>query len=241
MTGIYKIQSILYPKKYYIGSSINIGRRWSEHKKYLKSNKHVNPKLQNHYNKYGNDFIFFMVEECLIENLISREQYYIDSLNPWFNCSPTAGSQLGMKRSEETKMKMRKKRKPFSDEWKLNLSRSKLGIKRGPNKNKSKAYKPHSEEHCKNLSKSMMGKIPWNRGKFGIQIGWNKGCKCSEETKKKMSKSKMGNTSKKKILTNELINEIILLKTTNTNKELRNIFNLSRSSIDRALSFRYHK
>ncbi len=182
LSGIYKIQSKIHAERYYIGSAINIKRRWSEHRKNLKNNKHVNPKLQNSYNKYGKyDLDFMIIELCSPELLIQQEQYYINELKPWFNCSPTAGSQLGMKRSEESKAKMRKKRMPFSEEWKLNLSKGKLGIKRGKNKNPSIKYKPRTEEQKENLRKSHLGQIPWNKEKIGLQIAWNKGKKLSEE------------------------------------------------------------
>jgi group I intron endonuclease len=35
----------------------------------------------------------------------------------------------------------------------------------------------------------MKNKIPWNKGKVGVQVSWNKGLSFSEETKEKMSKS----------------------------------------------------
>ena len=34
--------------------------------------------------------------------------------------------------------------------------------------------------------------IPWNKGKKGVQIAWNKGYKCPEEVKKKISESLQG-------------------------------------------------
>lgn len=34
-----------------------------------------------------------------------------------------------------------------------------------------------SKTHRKNLSKSLKGKVPWNKGKKGLQIAWNKGKK----------------------------------------------------------------
>jgi hypothetical protein len=34
------------------------------------------------------------------------------------------------------------------------------------------------------------GRVPWNKGKVGVQTAWNKGVPMSEETKKKLSKIK---------------------------------------------------
>lgn len=50
--GIYLIYNHI-SEKGYIGQSVNIGRRWKEHKSQLKLNKHHCPYLQNSWNKYG--------------------------------------------------------------------------------------------------------------------------------------------------------------------------------------------
>lgn len=61
-SGIYKI-TCRPNNKIYIGSAINIRIRWNRHINELKMNKHVNPILQNAYNKYGlNSFIFEIIE-----------------------------------------------------------------------------------------------------------------------------------------------------------------------------------
>jgi len=40
--------------------------------------------------------------------------------------------------------------------------------------------------------RGMSGKIPWNKGKTGLQVAWNKGISSSEEVRKKISISKKG-------------------------------------------------
>ena len=50
--GVYKILNIIN-LKYYIGYSINIDKRFKQHKKALENNKHLNILLQRSYNKYG--------------------------------------------------------------------------------------------------------------------------------------------------------------------------------------------
>ena len=52
MVGIYKITNPL-TKKSYIGSSNNIGIRFTKHKSDLRLGKHHSSKLQNSYNKHG--------------------------------------------------------------------------------------------------------------------------------------------------------------------------------------------
>ena len=84
MVGIYKITNTINGK-YYIGSSKDIITRLKTHFNRLEKNIHVNPHLQSSYNKYGRQvFKTEVLEECPIEDLITREQYYIDQGN-WNN------------------------------------------------------------------------------------------------------------------------------------------------------------
>ena len=66
--------------KIYVGSTINLKKRIIDHYNLLKNNKHHNRKLQNSWNKHGEiNFIFLVVEENIeINNLLDREQYYIN-------------------------------------------------------------------------------------------------------------------------------------------------------------------
>ncbi len=84
-SGIYKITNMVNGK-FYIGSSKNINNRWDNHKQYLRGGYHINPKLQNAWNKYGEDkFIFEIVEEVepKQELLFDRENYYLLTLKPY--------------------------------------------------------------------------------------------------------------------------------------------------------------
>jgi len=117
--------------------------RWWGHLCDLRKNKHKNIKLQVHFNKYGEqDLQFTVLEGCTKELLIQREQYYIDTLNPWFNICMVANSSLGVKRSKQTKEK---------------YSRAKIGhIPWNKGKNMS-------IEHCMKLSNSHRGFRLWAR------------------------------------------------------------------------------
>ena len=106
--GVYKICSKIKPQKFYIGSSININKRWNGHLGDLRLNKHHSAKMQNHFNKYGENDLFIMIlSETSNDNLLSEEQKYIDELHPIFNICPIAGNCLGIKRTEEEKEKCR--------------------------------------------------------------------------------------------------------------------------------------
>ena len=76
--GIYKITNIIN-SCYYIGSSINIKKRWREHVIMLTKNKHDNAFLQNSWNKYGEKSFKFEIIELTndINRLIELEQKYL--------------------------------------------------------------------------------------------------------------------------------------------------------------------
>lgn len=94
-SGIYKI-TCLTTDKFYIGSAVNINRRFDEHKTLLRHNKHYNSKLQNAWNKYGEENFYFGPIEFVEESqLLDIEQWWIDSTNVCkvgFNLAQKAGA-----------------------------------------------------------------------------------------------------------------------------------------------------
>lgn len=145
LPGIYKIKSLSHPERCYIGSAVDISQRWRVHKSELKSNTHHSGRLQNHYNKYGlSDLIIIILEPCLTPFLIIREQYYIDSLKPYFNIRKIAESNFGLKRTEESKQRMRKPHK--KPEGIFHLTGSKQSIETIQKRLKSREGYRHSEE-----------------------------------------------------------------------------------------------
>lgn len=123
MPAIYKISSIRKPDRYYIGSAIDPAQRWKRHLNDLAHNKHCNNFLQAHYNAWSvNDLKFEIIEECSPEELIPREQFYIDTLKPMMNLSKIAGSRVGLPLSFATREKLKtgwKHRPPISMESRL--------------------------------------------------------------------------------------------------------------------------
>lgn len=116
--------------KFYIGSSVDILPRWYLHKYKLQKGNHDNQYLQASWNKYGaENFIFEIVEYVDdVNQLILREQYFIDILTPVYNVCRVAGNVLGRKHSEETKRKMS-----------ISISRAKKGK---PSHRKGSKYTP---------------------------------------------------------------------------------------------------
>lgn len=90
MIGIYQIKNIINDKRY-IGQTVNEKRRKANHLFLLRRNQHHSTKLQNAYNKYGEEnFVFEMLEECEVEKLNEKELLYIqkyDSFNNGYNCN----------------------------------------------------------------------------------------------------------------------------------------------------------
>ncbi len=110
VSGIYKIVNMANGKCY-VGSAVNIMRRWAEHKTALNNQKHHSRHLQGAWNTYKSDsFGFVILEEVPKESLIQREQYWIDLLNAYgkggYNVTPKANSSLGIKRSHETRARI---------------------------------------------------------------------------------------------------------------------------------------
>ena len=134
ISGIYQIRSRIKPDRIYIGSAGNIAYRWGVHLFDLRKNKHHSIKLQRHYNKYGkNDLIFSILIGCDKEDLIITEQFYLDGYKTYFNICKIAGSQLGMKRSEESCKKISESLKghKVSEEARRKISKAMIGNKNG--------------------------------------------------------------------------------------------------------------
>ena len=85
-TGIYKITNKTN-NKCYIGQSVNIEKRWYNHKySYKNSNtKDYNSTFHTALRKYGiNNFSFEIIEECDIDSLNEREIYWIEFYNSYY-------------------------------------------------------------------------------------------------------------------------------------------------------------
>jgi len=92
--GVYLIRNKVN-NKVYIGSSINIKRRWRDHIYELSRNRHNNIHLQNAWNKYGKDnFEFVILEEVEDKSILrDREQYW---LNKYQSFNPSMGYNISL-------------------------------------------------------------------------------------------------------------------------------------------------
>lgn len=93
--------------KYYIGSSVYLGARLLDYMQPAYLGIRASSPVIRAIVKYGYiNFCFVILETCLPEFVLEREQFWLDSLKPAYNLSPTAGSTLGVNLSEETKTKL---------------------------------------------------------------------------------------------------------------------------------------
>lgn len=179
LTGVYRIHCTITLRNYIGSASRCFLHRWNMHRHQLRHGNHHSALLQNAWSKYGEDaFVFSIVELCEPNRCIEREQYYIDFLksadrNFGLNISPTAFSQLGVKRSEETLVKMRARKhtkesrkkmsefrrgKKASDEVRAKMSKARKGKKHRQDSIEKMKARVFTEDHRKNLSAAMKGR-----------------------------------------------------------------------------------
>lgn len=132
MIGIYKITNKINGKSY-IGKSINIERRFREHK-YISSE--TNKNLVMAYKKYGKEnFEFSILEECCERELNEKEIYYISTLKPEYNRTTGGDGSSGHIINEKTRELLRKKGKEqwnkMSEEEKEKILKHNLKTKKG--------------------------------------------------------------------------------------------------------------
>jgi len=105
-SGIYMLTNKI-TTDIYIGQSINISNRFKNYLNlsYLKSKDSLI--ISKALIKYGySNFSLTILEYCYKFDLLVREQYYLDKLNPKYNILKIARSSLNRKHSENTKLKM---------------------------------------------------------------------------------------------------------------------------------------
>jgi group I intron endonuclease len=96
--------------KVYVGSAVDLRKRWRDHRNALCNNTHENHYLQRAWNKYGElAFEFSVLERVMfVEYLLDREQFWLDKTRCYeravgFNMARVAGSSKGVVASEQRK------------------------------------------------------------------------------------------------------------------------------------------
>ena len=188
-SGIYQIENQINGKRY-IGSAVNLRKRWGEHLNTLCHKRHFNRHLQSAFDKYGEDaFTFEILEYVMSEDLIVREQFYLDTYSPEYNISPTAGSLLGIQHTDETRANMSiaktGKRHPMYGKHPNPETLAKLSVARTGERNPNYG-KHHSAVACKKMHEA------WTLERKQAQSDRQQGKHLSAETCAKISASRTG-------------------------------------------------
>ncbi len=136
--GIYAIVNCVNGKVY-VGSAVDIKRRWIRHVHRLRVGTHTNPILQATWNKHGEFSFDFIVLEEVFDHiwLMLREQLWLNDVQPWkrengYNILRSAESRLGHVPSKEQRHKqslalLGRPKPPVTSEIREILSKAHLG------------------------------------------------------------------------------------------------------------------
>lgn len=182
LIGIYAIKNVTCDK-YYIGASIDIARRFSQHRSKLNANTHASSKLQNAWNKYGStEFVFEILHFCdTSSELVALEEFYISKYNSilaGYNTNPPGVIKIPAKYP----------RKPHSQETKDKIAAS----------HKGKPKPPLTESHKQKLREVSLSRVFTDEQKAEISrkisaaTKGKRGIPWTEETRKKVLSKRVG-------------------------------------------------
>lgn len=220
--GIYKISNII-DNRTYIGSSKNIKGRFAEHKRLLKNEKHNNIHLLRFVNKYGIDcLIFEVIELCNVQDLIAKEQYYMDLLQPKFNiCKIANKPPVYRKFTKDDIMKI------------IELYNS------GKSLNWIAVNLLNNSSYRTSLYQIKNGKIYSEFKHLFVKRKYNQtGRKLNATSRKKISE---GNKYKGKLKKDDIIDIIKRLNNNETGNSIAKLYNVNRSIIYNIKNGKTHK
>lgn len=199
-SGVYEIVNTSNGDRY-IGSAVNLRKRWHVHRYKLKNDIHHSRHLQHAFDKYGAEvFQFKPLLICDKAQLVLYEQLVLNAFSPKYNILPTAGSSIGWKPTVETREKIRAKAigRKWTDEAKAKLSATTKGRKRPEESirmmgNKYAVGLKHTEEWKRQNSLRMTG-VPRPRSaehaeKIAAKL---RGVKHSPERRAKQAAAQVG-------------------------------------------------
>lgn len=182
-SGIYKWTNTVNGKVYVGSAARGILVRLKEYARSLPNNICHNSLLQRSWNKHGaSKFRFSILERCAPDDCLDREEYWIKFCNSTdrrfgYNLCARGSNTLGVRRSEEWKLNMRRN-------FKINENSRMALIK----SNRERIW---SEESIQKKSKA--ASLLWKNEEYrNAQTSARKGKKASAETRLKMSQSRIG-------------------------------------------------
>lgn len=166
-SGIYAIINTVDGKRY-IGSSVDIERRFRHHRKDLVCDRHWNTYLQRAFNRYGEAAFLFEVleEEIPVADLLTAEQRWVDSARSWerdygYNlnalCKRGLSSPEGRARQAERQRGVKRPAHVIEALRAANLGRKRSAESRAK-QSASTVGRKHSEETCRRKSVALKGK-----------------------------------------------------------------------------------
>jgi group I intron endonuclease len=197
VAGVYRIRNLVNGKVYIGSTASDLAYRWREHRKRLRGGQHGNRHLQSAWNKYGeHNFIFEVIENCLRDDCVSREQSHMDACRAvggvLYNLAPNAGTCRGVKHTEEVRQanRERNRNRQLSDEALQSIrlaAFNQRGCKRSP---QARARMKLAQNRPEVIAKVKSGLASSEKNK---QRHLNhRGFRHTDEAKLKMSLSKKG-------------------------------------------------
>jgi group I intron endonuclease len=159
-SGLYVIINRINGKRYFGSAQVSLWKRWREHKRQLSKNIHDNPHLQDAWNLYGEETIYFESmfncpsDQCLYFEQILLDMWWDGGVNCYNIAKDAEACMKGRKHSDETRKKLSKshigqipwnKGKKTTEEVKEKLRKANTG-------------KKHTQEHKNKIGRSQKGK-----------------------------------------------------------------------------------
>jgi group I intron endonuclease len=162
LSGVYRIT---IGRRYYYGSSKDLAKRQRGHVAELQLQRHGNRIMQRAWDKYQ-QCNFEIVELCHIDDLVTREQFYLDqSIGDPLNMNISSKSTPGFhaKHTDEAKRKIAQARKgrKHTDEAKRKIAQA----------HKERKRSPHSDETKRKIAQTLTGETLSAQHKESISRG----------------------------------------------------------------------
>ena len=142
ISAVYKITNTV-TGDFYIGSSKNVKKRWSDHKCKSKWNERPNNPMYLDMQKYGVDkFVFEVIEEAEVDKLKETEQKFIETLKPTYNSCNAKGIDV-------------ERKKEYNKEYQKEYHKTDKFKKYMKEYQKSDKFKEHQKEFYKEYKKQL--------------------------------------------------------------------------------------
>lgn len=242
MIGVYAVVNKITQQRY-IGQSMNISKRFVEHKGMLKNGNHSNIYLQQAWDLYGsNNFDFVILEECTPDILLEREDFWINyygGINSDGVYNLLISHECGG-HNIETRCRVSATLRGFyannthhskgaklSEQTRLHMSKSRTGHKHSP-ETKLKISLSQKGRHISDEQKQRLSEIAKQR-------------KLSDDTKRKISLSLKGRviteTTREKLRKSQL-GKVIKPETRKILSDKNTLFGVAQIDIDTGMIIR---